>query len=220
MSIEQGKNESLRNYIERFTKEALKVPDLDEKLAMIALQKGTTYVYFKMSIAKHAPQDMNQSQERAVKYIKAEKSMRKSHPQPDNKKRVRMTQTTMLLKSSNKLKNLRNQLPESSKLSSPSMQGLTPKEVKFSWILKKTKTSNGQGLSSMILKIGIKTSTVGITKNSDRTPMIVSNLRMRLSTLSDKVNSTSILWMETTITGTTETTEIITTRGLNHEVMW
>ena len=55
MSIEQGKNESLHNYIDRFTKEALKVPDLDEKVAMIALQQGTTDVYFKMSLAKHAP---------------------------------------------------------------------------------------------------------------------------------------------------------------------
>ena len=60
MSIEQGKNESLHNYIDRFTKEALKVSDLDEKVAMIALQQGTTDVYFKMSLAKHAPQDMNQ----------------------------------------------------------------------------------------------------------------------------------------------------------------
>ena len=87
MSIEQGKNESLRTYIDRFTKEALKVPDLDEKVAMIALQQGTTDVYFKMSLAKHAPQDMNQLQERAGKYIKAEESMRKSHPQPDNDKK-------------------------------------------------------------------------------------------------------------------------------------
>ena len=67
MSIEQGKNESLRTYIDRFTKDALKVPDLDEKVAMIALQQGTTDVYFKMSLAKHAPQDMNQLQERAGK---------------------------------------------------------------------------------------------------------------------------------------------------------
>ena len=38
MNLEQGKNESLRDYLNRFTKEALKVPDLDEKVAMIALQ--------------------------------------------------------------------------------------------------------------------------------------------------------------------------------------
>ena len=42
MNLLQGRNESLRDYINHFTKEALKVPDLDEKVAMIALQQGTT----------------------------------------------------------------------------------------------------------------------------------------------------------------------------------
>ena len=37
-----------------------------------------------MSLAKNAPQDMNQLQERADKYIKDEVSMRKSNPHPDN----------------------------------------------------------------------------------------------------------------------------------------
>ncbi|KAK1401275.1 hypothetical protein POM88_000880 [Heracleum sosnowskyi] len=37
MGIQQGKNESLRDYINRFTKEAFKVPDLEDKVAMIAL---------------------------------------------------------------------------------------------------------------------------------------------------------------------------------------
>ena len=77
MSIEQGKNESLHTYIDRFTKEALKVSDLYEKVAMIALQQGTVDVYFKMFLAKHTPQDMNQLQERDGKYIKAEESMKK-----------------------------------------------------------------------------------------------------------------------------------------------
>ena len=87
MNIEQGKNESFHNYIDKFTKEALKVPDIDEKVAMTSLQQGTINVYFKMFLAKHDPQDMNQLQERDDKYIKAEKIMRKSHPQPDNGKK-------------------------------------------------------------------------------------------------------------------------------------
>ncbi|KAL8149298.1 hypothetical protein AgCh_006344 [Apium graveolens] len=49
MSIVQGAKESLRYYLNRFTKEALKVPDLDDKL-----------------------------QDRAGKYIKVEESMRKT----------------------------------------------------------------------------------------------------------------------------------------------
>ncbi|XP_063942760.1 uncharacterized protein LOC135150403 [Daucus carota subsp. sativus] len=62
----------------RFTKEALKVPDLDQKVAMIALQQGTTDDNFRRSLAKRAPNNMNELQERAGKYIKAEESMRKS----------------------------------------------------------------------------------------------------------------------------------------------
>ena len=77
MRIEQGKNESLHTYIDRFTKEALKVLDLDEKVAMISVQQGTTDVHFKMSLAKYSPQDMNQLQERTGKYIKVEENMKK-----------------------------------------------------------------------------------------------------------------------------------------------
>ena len=60
----------------------------------------------------------------------------------------------------------------------------------------------------------------------DTTHTTVSNLKMKLSTLSDKVNSTSILRMKITTTRMTRTTRItetsrmIMTRALNHEVMW
>ena len=39
MNLNQGRNESLRDYMNLFIKEALKVLDLDEKVAMIALQQ-------------------------------------------------------------------------------------------------------------------------------------------------------------------------------------
>ena len=52
MCIVQGTKESLRDYLNCFTKEALKVPDLDDKVAMIALQQGTRDEFFKMSLAK------------------------------------------------------------------------------------------------------------------------------------------------------------------------
>ncbi|XP_063938095.1 uncharacterized protein LOC135147955 [Daucus carota subsp. sativus] len=75
----------------RFTKEALKVPDLDQKVAMIALQQGTMDDNFRRSLAKRAPDNMNELQERAGKYIKAEEIMRKSQnnqgPTTDSKKR-------------------------------------------------------------------------------------------------------------------------------------
>ncbi|KAK1381843.1 hypothetical protein POM88_019578 [Heracleum sosnowskyi] len=55
MGIRQGKNETLREYLSRFTKEAIKVPDLEDKVAMIALQQGTTDDHFRRSLAKHPP---------------------------------------------------------------------------------------------------------------------------------------------------------------------
>ena len=72
----QGPKESLREYIHRFTKEMLRISDLEEKVAMIALQQGTKNEYFKMSLAKRAPESLLQLQERAGKYIKAEESMK------------------------------------------------------------------------------------------------------------------------------------------------
>ena len=80
MNLLQRKNESLRNYINRFTKEALKVPNLDEKVAMIALQQGTTDTFFKRSLVKQATEDMNAIQERDGKYIKAEESLEERKP--------------------------------------------------------------------------------------------------------------------------------------------
>ncbi|KAK1370584.1 hypothetical protein POM88_036676 [Heracleum sosnowskyi] len=80
MGIQQGRNEALRDYINRFTREALKVPDLEDKVAMIALQQGTTDDHFKRSLEKHPPERMLQLQDRAGKYIKAEESMRKYEP--------------------------------------------------------------------------------------------------------------------------------------------
>ena len=78
MSLRQGKNESLQEYMNRFTKEALKVPDLDQKVAMIALQQGIKDDNFRCSLAKRALDNMNEFQERAGKYIKMEESLRKS----------------------------------------------------------------------------------------------------------------------------------------------
>ncbi|XP_074324003.1 uncharacterized protein LOC141660923 [Apium graveolens] len=90
MGIVQGAKESLREYLNRFTKETLKVPDLDDKVAMIALQQGTRDEFFKMSLAKRPPESMLQLQDRAGKYIKVEESMKKmavSNEPTGNKKR-------------------------------------------------------------------------------------------------------------------------------------
>nr|XP_017228856.1 PREDICTED: uncharacterized protein LOC108204075 [Daucus carota subsp. sativus] len=58
---------------------------------MIALQQGTTDDNFRRSLAKRAPENMNELQERAGKYIKTEESLKKSQnnqgPTPNPKKR-------------------------------------------------------------------------------------------------------------------------------------
>ncbi|XP_074377772.1 uncharacterized protein LOC141719296 [Apium graveolens] len=84
MIVVQGPKESLREYINRFTKEMLRIPDLEEKVAMIALQQGTKNGYFKISLAKRAPESLHQLQERAKKYIKAEESMKKIQESTEN----------------------------------------------------------------------------------------------------------------------------------------
>ncbi|XP_074352192.1 uncharacterized protein LOC141691366 [Apium graveolens] len=77
MSIVQGAKESLRDYLNRFKKEALEFPDLDDKVAMIALQQGTKDECFKMSLANRPLENMLQLQSRAGKYIQVEESMKK-----------------------------------------------------------------------------------------------------------------------------------------------
>ncbi|XP_074326801.1 uncharacterized protein LOC141664746 [Apium graveolens] len=90
MGIVQGAKESFRDYPNQFTKEALKVPDLDDKVDMITLQQGTRDEFFKMSLDKRPSESMLQLQDRARKYIKVEETMKKtavSNEPVGNKKR-------------------------------------------------------------------------------------------------------------------------------------
>ncbi|XP_074327752.1 uncharacterized protein LOC141665665 [Apium graveolens] len=57
MGIIQGAKESLRDYLNRF-KESLKVPDLEDKEAILALQQGTRDEFIKMSLEKCPPESM------------------------------------------------------------------------------------------------------------------------------------------------------------------
>ncbi|XP_074355761.1 uncharacterized protein LOC141695413 [Apium graveolens] len=78
MIIVQGANESLWDYLNRFTNEVLKVPDLDDKIAMIMLQQRTNDEFFKMFLAKQPLENMLQLQNRSGKYIQVEESMKKT----------------------------------------------------------------------------------------------------------------------------------------------
>jgi hypothetical protein len=92
MHVVQGKNENLRDYLKRFTKETLNITDLDNKVAMVALQHGTSNAFFKMSLAKHPPENMTELQQRASKYIKAEDSIEGNGGNNDNSKKRRAEQ--------------------------------------------------------------------------------------------------------------------------------
>ncbi|XP_074337013.1 uncharacterized protein LOC141674189 [Apium graveolens] len=76
--IIQGEKESLRDYLHQFTKEALKVSDLDDKVAMICLQQGTRDEFLKMFLDKRPPESMLQLHDRARKYTKVEESLKKT----------------------------------------------------------------------------------------------------------------------------------------------
>ncbi|XP_074377961.1 uncharacterized protein LOC141719476 [Apium graveolens] len=78
MSILLGAKKSLRDNLNQFTKNALKVPNLDDKVSMIALQQGIKDEFFKMSFAQRPPKNMLQLQSSAGKYIHVEESIKKT----------------------------------------------------------------------------------------------------------------------------------------------
>ncbi|XP_074346372.1 uncharacterized protein LOC141685150 [Apium graveolens] len=147
MGIVQGAKRSLREYLNRFTKEDLKVPDLDDKVAMIALQQGTRDEFFKMSLAKRPPESMLQLQVRAGKYIKVEESMKKivvSNEPNGNKKRKTdqeydvMDKYPQIGKKSDSSSSKKNQQPrfaEYARLNAPRSQILMEieKDKDFKW---------------------------------------------------------------------------------------
>ena len=46
LTIEQGENESLRSFMTRFNREALKVDEMDDKLLLAAFHDGVNYSLF------------------------------------------------------------------------------------------------------------------------------------------------------------------------------
>ena len=86
----------------RFTKEALKVSDLDQKVAMISFQQGTMDNNFRHSVAKRAPDNMNelhQRQESTSRQKRAWENLRKTKDQPRTIRSVKMIFNIMLITS-------------------------------------------------------------------------------------------------------------------------
>ncbi|KAK1357420.1 hypothetical protein POM88_050676 [Heracleum sosnowskyi] len=79
MGIQQGRNESLRDYINRFTRQALKVPDLEDKVATIGNKEPLT-TSLKGLWQSTPPESILKLQDMARKYIKDEEIMRKYEP--------------------------------------------------------------------------------------------------------------------------------------------
>ena len=58
LTIEQGKNESLRSFITRFNREALIVDEVDDKLLLTAFHNGVNYDLFIHKFYEKKPQSM------------------------------------------------------------------------------------------------------------------------------------------------------------------
>ncbi|MCI02730.1 hypothetical protein A2U01_0023764 [Trifolium medium] len=74
--IVQGKDETLRDYIERFTREAVKVKGADEKLKCFIFKKGLRAgVMFKQKLGLKEPKNMSELLIRAQPYINYEEKL-------------------------------------------------------------------------------------------------------------------------------------------------
>ncbi|MCH81529.1 hypothetical protein A2U01_0002318 [Trifolium medium] len=94
-NIVQGKEESLRDYIERFTREAIEVKGTNDKLKCYILEKGLkSNTKFKEKLGLKEPQNMHDLLSRAQSYINYKEKMlrdktEKSKTLPKKDKRAR-----------------------------------------------------------------------------------------------------------------------------------
>ncbi|XP_022890991.1 uncharacterized protein LOC111406040 [Olea europaea var. sylvestris] len=91
MQMRQGPNETLRNFMTRFNKERLQIPDLHITAAVSALTYAIRCEAFKMSLSKTPPKSVIDLLTRAEKYINMEETLtpRKDVSpslRPDNKR--------------------------------------------------------------------------------------------------------------------------------------
>ncbi|XP_022883485.1 uncharacterized protein LOC111400301 [Olea europaea var. sylvestris] len=85
MQLRQGQNENLRDFMTRFNKERLQIPDLHIPAAVSALTYVIKCEAFKMSLSKTPPKTVTELLTRAEKYINMEKTLnpRKVGPSHD-----------------------------------------------------------------------------------------------------------------------------------------
>ncbi|XP_022895474.1 uncharacterized protein LOC111409693 [Olea europaea var. sylvestris] len=85
MQLRQGQNETLRDFMTRFNKERLQIPDLHITAAVSALTYAIKCEAFKMSLSKTPPKTVIELLTRAEKYINMEETLnpRKVGPSHD-----------------------------------------------------------------------------------------------------------------------------------------
>lgn len=71
MSVGQREDESLKEYVKRFTSEAMLIPDLPESVAMAALMKGLKNTRFKFALVEDNVTSFTEALGRAEKHIRA-----------------------------------------------------------------------------------------------------------------------------------------------------
>ena len=73
MAVRQAHDETLKNYINSYSEQALQVDDLNEDLKLFGITSGIrTELEFRWSLQKTSPLDYNDFLKRAQKYINAE----------------------------------------------------------------------------------------------------------------------------------------------------
>ena len=72
LTIEQGKNESLRSFITRFNREALTVDEVDDKLLLVAFHNGVNSDLFIHKFYEKEPQFMAELVHLAQNFMNAE----------------------------------------------------------------------------------------------------------------------------------------------------
>ncbi|XP_021722009.1 uncharacterized protein LOC110689537 [Chenopodium quinoa] len=82
MGLQQGETESLRDYLTRFSNESSSVSQLDQGLAVFAMQNGLQPGKFLDFMVMHTPQTLEEALNPSDKFIRAEECNKtKSQPQ-------------------------------------------------------------------------------------------------------------------------------------------
>ncbi|GAA0185972.1 hypothetical protein LIER_33260 [Lithospermum erythrorhizon] len=78
MTIRQRKTESIASFQEQFQTDFGLIPGANQKIAVIAFVEGLRMCKFKGSLLKRQPQDLEEVNERAYKYIRTEEAEKRA----------------------------------------------------------------------------------------------------------------------------------------------